>query len=153
MSASSKKAFALRLDPALYAAIERMAAAATLVPVALTILLTVGGIPSIYYGDEQGFTGVRGESWSADDAVRATFVENLVDYLVAHDYDGVDVDWENCIGGEAWECGIDISVDEYRAAWREAMKMKESLVDVSPSMVMRLKDRSAASFTSAGSRS
>jgi GH18 family chitinase len=58
-----------------------------------------------------GFDG-RGFIASADDAVRATFVENLVDYLVAHDYDGVDVDWENCIGGEAWECGIDITTEE-----------------------------------------
>ena len=37
---------------------------------AATVLMTVPGMPSIYYGDEQGFTGVRGESWSADDAVR-----------------------------------------------------------------------------------
>lgn len=58
-----------------------------------------------------GFDG-RGFVASTDDSVRATFVENLVDYLVEHDYDGVDVDWENCIGGEAWECGIDISLEE-----------------------------------------
>ena len=37
---------------------------------AAAVLMTVPGMPSIYYGDEQGFTGVRGESWSADDAVR-----------------------------------------------------------------------------------
>lgn len=37
---------------------------------AVAVLMTVPGMPSIYYGDEQGFTGVRGESWSADDAVR-----------------------------------------------------------------------------------
>ena len=37
---------------------------------AATVLMTAPGMPSIYYGDEQGFTGVRGESWSADDAVR-----------------------------------------------------------------------------------
>jgi GH18 family chitinase len=58
-----------------------------------------------------GFDG-RGFVASTDDGIRATFVENLVDYLVAHDYDGVDVDWENCIGGEAWECGVDISQGE-----------------------------------------
>ncbi len=58
-----------------------------------------------------GFDG-RGFLASTDDGIRATFVENLVDYLVAHDYDGVDVDWENCIGGEAWECGVDISLEE-----------------------------------------
>lgn len=37
---------------------------------ALAILLTLPGMPSIYYGDEQGFEGVRGEGFSADDAVR-----------------------------------------------------------------------------------
>ena len=37
---------------------------------AAAILRTVPGMPSIYYGDEQGFTGTRGEGWSADDAVR-----------------------------------------------------------------------------------
>ncbi|MGN6271540.1 MAG: glycosyl hydrolase family 18 protein [Protaetiibacter sp.] len=58
-----------------------------------------------------GFDG-RGFLASTDDGIRATFVENLVDYLVAHDYDGVDVDWENCIGGEAWECGVDIALEE-----------------------------------------
>jgi len=58
-----------------------------------------------------GFDG-RGFVASTDDGIRATFVENLVDYLVEHDYDGVDVDWENCIGGEAWECGVDISLEE-----------------------------------------
>lgn len=40
------------------------------VVLAAAVLMTVPGMPSIYYGDEQGFTGVRGESWSADDAVR-----------------------------------------------------------------------------------
>ncbi len=58
-----------------------------------------------------GFDG-RGFVASTTDAVRPTFVENIVDYLVEHDYDGVDIDWENCIGGEAWECGVDISVAE-----------------------------------------
>lgn len=37
---------------------------------AAAILMTVPGMPSIYYGDEQGFTGTRGEGWSADDTVR-----------------------------------------------------------------------------------
>ncbi|WP_205471664.1 glycoside hydrolase family 18 protein [Nocardioides sp. SYSU D00038] len=41
---------------------------------------------------------------TATPALRARFVENVVDYLVAHDYDGVDVDWENCLGGER-DCG------------------------------------------------
>lgn len=37
---------------------------------ALSILMTVPGMPSIYYGDEQGFTGTRGDGFAADDAVR-----------------------------------------------------------------------------------
>ncbi len=38
--------------------------------VALMILMTVGGIPSVYYGDEQGFTGTKEERAGGDDAVR-----------------------------------------------------------------------------------
>lgn len=60
-----------------------------------------------------GFDG-RGFVASTTDALRPTFVENVVDYLVAHDYDGVDVDWENCLGGPAQECGVDISDEEAR---------------------------------------
>lgn len=37
---------------------------------ALAVIMTVPGMPSIYYGDEQGFTGVRAEGFAADDAVR-----------------------------------------------------------------------------------
>ncbi|WP_342318788.1 alpha-amylase family protein [Corynebacterium mayonis] len=38
--------------------------------IALAIVMVVPGMPSIYYGDEQGFEGTRGEGFSADDAVR-----------------------------------------------------------------------------------
>ena len=38
--------------------------------VALAILMTVGGIPSIYYGDEQGYTGVKEERFGGDDDIR-----------------------------------------------------------------------------------
>lgn len=38
--------------------------------VAFMILMTVGGIPSVYYGDEQGFTGIKEENVSGDDAIR-----------------------------------------------------------------------------------
>ncbi|MGO1594862.1 MAG: alpha-amylase family protein [Ancrocorticia sp.] len=37
---------------------------------AATILMTVPGMPSIYYGDEQGFTGRKLEGFSADDELR-----------------------------------------------------------------------------------
>lgn len=37
------------------------------------ILFTVGGVPSIYYGDEQGFTGLKEERFGGDDAIRPAF--------------------------------------------------------------------------------
>jgi len=40
---------------------------------ALAILLTLGGIPSVYYGDEQGFTGIKEERAGGDDAIRPAF--------------------------------------------------------------------------------
>jgi glycosidase len=40
---------------------------------ALVVLFTVAGIPCIYAGDEQGFTGVKEESERGDDAVRPPF--------------------------------------------------------------------------------
>ena len=55
------------------------------------MLLTVAGIPSIYYGDEQGFLGVKEERIGGDDAVRPEFPERPdeladwgVDVLRAH---------------------------------------------------------------------
>ncbi|HMC40760.1 MAG TPA: alpha-amylase family glycosyl hydrolase [Acidimicrobiales bacterium] len=43
------------------------------VSVALAALLTVGGTPSVYYGDEQGFEGVKEDRVGGDDAVRPAF--------------------------------------------------------------------------------
>lgn len=40
---------------------------------ALAILMTVGGIPSIYAGDEQAFTGVKEDRLGGDDAIRPAF--------------------------------------------------------------------------------
>ena len=40
---------------------------------ALAVLLTVGGIPSIYYGDEQGFGGVKEQRAGGDDEIRPAF--------------------------------------------------------------------------------
>ncbi|TFW18234.1 PKD domain-containing protein [Massilia arenosa] len=34
---------------------------------------------------------------STTNSMRPVFIKNLLDYLVAHDYDGVDVDWEDSI--------------------------------------------------------
>jgi cyclomaltodextrinase len=44
-------------------------------PLALTLLLTVGGTPSIYAGDEQGFRGDKEDKEHGDDAVRPAFPE------------------------------------------------------------------------------
>lgn len=43
---------------------------------ALAVLLTVGGVPSIYAGDEQGFTGIKREELGGDDDVRPAFPED-----------------------------------------------------------------------------
>jgi len=40
---------------------------------ALVILLTVGGVPSVYAGDEFGFRGIKEERYGGDDAVRPEF--------------------------------------------------------------------------------
>ncbi|MEE6177401.1 alpha-amylase family protein [Mycobacterium sp. 050134] len=40
---------------------------------ALVVLLTVGGVPSVYAGDELGFRGVKEERCGGDDAVRPEF--------------------------------------------------------------------------------
>ena len=49
--------------------------------IALMILMTVGGIPSIYYGDEQGFTGIKEENFSGDDAIRPRMPDTPADLL------------------------------------------------------------------------
>jgi cyclomaltodextrinase / maltogenic alpha-amylase / neopullulanase len=40
---------------------------------ALVVLLTVGGVPSVYAGDEQGFGGVKEEREGGDDEIRPVF--------------------------------------------------------------------------------
>ncbi|MER6951086.1 alpha-amylase family protein [Nonomuraea sp. NPDC000554] len=40
---------------------------------ALAVLLTVGGVPSLYYGDEQAFRGLKEEREGGDDAIRPAF--------------------------------------------------------------------------------
>jgi cyclomaltodextrinase len=42
-------------------------------PHALAVLFTVGGTPSIYYGDEQAFRGIKQERVGGDDAIRPEF--------------------------------------------------------------------------------
>jgi cyclomaltodextrinase len=45
------------------------------VALALAVLMTVGGTPSVYAGDEQGFTGIKEDREHGDDAVRPPFPE------------------------------------------------------------------------------
>ncbi|MBT2233042.1 alpha-amylase family glycosyl hydrolase [Nonomuraea sp. NEAU-A123] len=40
---------------------------------ALAVLFTVGGLPSVYYGDEQAFQGLKEERAGGDDAIRPAF--------------------------------------------------------------------------------
>jgi cyclomaltodextrinase len=44
-----------------------------LLPHALAVLCTVGGTPTVYYGDEQAFRGVKEDRAGGDDAVRPEF--------------------------------------------------------------------------------
>lgn len=44
--------------------------------VAAVLLLTLPGVPSVYYGDEQAFRGEKGTGFSADDAVRPALPES-----------------------------------------------------------------------------
>lgn len=45
-------------------------------PLALAVLLTVGGTPTIYYGDEQAYRGVKQERMGGDDDVRPLFPDD-----------------------------------------------------------------------------
>ena len=44
-----------------------------LVPLALAVLLTTAGVPTIYAGDEFGFTGVKQDRFGGDDEIRPEF--------------------------------------------------------------------------------
>ncbi|HEX2283620.1 MAG TPA: alpha-amylase family glycosyl hydrolase, partial [Mycobacterium sp.] len=45
---------------------------------ALVVLLTTGGVPSVYAGDESGYRGVKEERFGGDDAVRPEFTAPLM---------------------------------------------------------------------------
>ena len=44
-----------------------------LLPLALVVLFTVGGTPAVYYGDEQGYRGVKEDRAGGDDEIRPQF--------------------------------------------------------------------------------
>lgn len=50
-----------------------------LLPHALTVLFTVGGVPAVYAGDEQGFRGQKEERIGGDDEVRPAFPADPAD--------------------------------------------------------------------------
>jgi len=51
------------------------------IPLALAVLMTVGGTPSVYEGDEQGFRGVKEDREYGDDAVRPPFPDKPADLV------------------------------------------------------------------------
>ena len=51
------------------------------IALALAVLMTVGGTPSIYEGDEQGFRGVKEDRENGDDAVRPPFPDKPADLV------------------------------------------------------------------------
>lgn len=53
--------------------------------VALVLLATVGGVPSVYAGDEFAFEGTKTETWGGDDAVRPMFPSGPADVPAGHD--------------------------------------------------------------------
>lgn len=74
---------------------------------------------------------------STTDAMRPTFVKRVVDYLVEHDYDGVDVDWENELDGNS---GLGVTAEEARR------RLKALLVD------LRYEASARARYSGAGKR-
>jgi chitinase len=70
---------------------------------------------------------------STADEVRPAFVGNIVDYLVRHRYDGVDVDWENELHGTPQ---LGVSAAEARR------RLKALLVEVRAEANRRLRFRS-----------
>ncbi|OZG27735.1 alpha-amylase [Williamsia sp. 1138] len=44
-----------------------------MIPIAVALLFFLAGVPSVYYGDEQGFRGVKEERVGGDDAIRPVF--------------------------------------------------------------------------------
>ena len=46
---------------------------------ALAVLMCVGGVPSVYYGDEQGFRGLKEHREGGDDAIRPAFPASPAD--------------------------------------------------------------------------
>jgi cyclomaltodextrinase / maltogenic alpha-amylase / neopullulanase len=48
---------------------------------ALAVLFSIGGVPSVYYGDEQGFRGLKEHRAGGDDEIRPAFPASPADLL------------------------------------------------------------------------
>ena len=48
---------------------------------ALAVLFCIGGVPSVYYGDEQGFRGLKEHREGGDDEIRPAFPATPADLL------------------------------------------------------------------------
>jgi len=76
--------------------------------VGVKAILMIGGV-----GDGNGFLR------STAPAVRPVFVKNLLDYLEQHDYDGVEVDWEDMLDTELAQFRLTAFIADLRAAARQ----------------------------------
>lgn len=66
---------------------------------ALVLLLTIGGVPSVYAGDELGFRGVKEERFGGDDAVRPEFGSPHCNWMTsASRPGGCTSTWSGCDG-------------------------------------------------------
>ena len=67
-----------------------------LAPVAAAILMSLPGAPSVYYGDEQGFTGTKREQFAGDDEVRPALPDSPADLSPLGE--PIHRDYQNLIG-------------------------------------------------------
>ncbi|AQP48768.1 alpha-amylase [Tessaracoccus aquimaris] len=67
-----------------------------LAPVAAAILMSLPGAPSVYYGDEQGFTGTKREQFAGDDEVRPALPDSPADLSPLGE--GIHREYQNLIG-------------------------------------------------------
>ena len=115
---------------------------------AASVLFTVPGMPSVYYGDEQGFTAVRGTGLYADDAVRPPLPATPADLLPTGAW--LETVYRDLIGfrrRHAWLSRGHLAVVAKENAWIEyAVTHGDDRVDVrlelepTPRVVVRASD-------------
>ena len=120
---------------------------------AAVVLMTMPGVPSIYYGDEQGFRGVKGSGERADDALRPALPSGPAD-LAPHGW------WlcrlhQDVIGWRrrhAWIAQASVHVVGQDLTWMEyeLCQGEQSLVvrvDLQPVPQVRVRGRDGESFS------